>query len=265
MRVGVSSSCFYPACTEEAVRRLQEAGLGEIELFLNTFSELEPGYTAALQRQLAGQGTRVLSFHPFTSGMEPFFFATDYERRAADGRELYKRLFDCAARYGARIFTFHGDYKTTPYPFERYCENFAGLSALAREYGLLLCQENVVRCKCGSVDSVRRMRELLGREAHFTLDLKQALRSGADIYEMLEAMGEGLAHIHISDHAPGRDCLAPGCGNFDFRTFFRRLRRISYEGDVVIELYRNNFRDAEELAGSAAFLTKLSAERAAEE
>ena len=111
---------------------------------MNTFSELEPGYTAALQRQLAGQGTRVLSFHPFTSGMEPFFFATDYERRAADGRELYKRLFDCAARYGARIFTFHGDYKTTPYPFERYCENFAGLSALAREYGLLLCQENVV-------------------------------------------------------------------------------------------------------------------------
>ena len=43
-------------------------------------------------------------------------------------------------------------YKTTPYPFERYCENFAGLSALAQEYGLLLCQENVVRCKCGSVD-----------------------------------------------------------------------------------------------------------------
>ena len=57
--------------------------------------------------------------------MEPFFFATDYGRRAADGRELYKRLFDCAAQYGARVFVFHGDYKTTPYPFERYCESFA--------------------------------------------------------------------------------------------------------------------------------------------
>ena len=264
MRVGVSSSCFYPDCTEDAVRRLQEAGIEEIELFLNTFSELEPGYTAALRRQLAAQGTRVLSFHPFTSGMEPFFFATDYGRRAADGRELYKRLFDCAAQYGARVFVFHGDYKTTPYPFERYCESFAGLSSLAREYGLLLCQENVVRCKCGSVDSVRRMRELLGREAHFALDLKQALRSGADIYDMLDAMGEGLAHIHISDHAPGRDCLAPGCGDFDFRAFFQGLRRIPYQGDVVVELYRSNFRNAEELAGSAAFLRELSAEQAVE-
>ena len=101
MRVGVSSSCFYPDCTEDAVRRLQEAGIEEIELFLNTFSELEPAYTAALRRQLAAQGTRVLSFHPFTSGMEPFFFATDYGRRAADDHELYKRLFDCAAQYGA--------------------------------------------------------------------------------------------------------------------------------------------------------------------
>lgn len=246
------------------MRRLQEAGIEEIELFLNTFSELEPGYTAALRRQLAAQGTRVLSFHPFTSGMEPFFFATDYGRRAADGRELYKRLFDCAAQYGARVFVFHGDYKTTPYPFERYCESFAGLSSLAREYGLLLCQENVVRCKCGSVDSVRRMRELLGREAHFALDLKQALRSGADIYDMLDAMGEGLAHIHISDHAPGRDCLAPGCGDFDFRAFFQSLRRIPYQGDVVVELYRSNFRNAEELAGSAAFLRELSAEQAVE-
>ena len=153
---------------------------------------------------------------------------------------------------------------STPYPFERYCESFAGLSSLAREYGLLLCQENVVRCKCGSVDSVRRMRELLGREAHFALDLKQALRSGAEIYDMLDAMGEGLAHIHISDHAPGRDCLAPGCGDFDFRAFFRRLRRIPYQGDVVVELYRSNFRNAEELAGSAAFLRELSAEQAVE-
>ena len=254
MRIGASSACFYPSLTEDGVGQLQQLGIGCIEIFMNTFQELDPQYLARLKRQLETGGTRVLSFHPFTSAMETFFFASAYERRFADGIELYRRLFDAAAGLGAGIFVIHGDYKGTSFPFERYCENFARLSSVARGYGLTLCQENVSRCRCGVPDNVRRMRRLLGEDVRFALDLKQAVRGGEEIEEMLDAMGPSLAHLHLSDHADGRSCLPPGKGSFDFSAFFARLRGQGYPGDAVVELYRENFGTAQEILDAVRFL-----------
>ena len=76
MHIGVSTSCFYPALTEDAAQRLQTAGVQYLELFFNTFSEIEPAYLKALKSQLDATGAKVLAFHPFTSSMEPFFFST---------------------------------------------------------------------------------------------------------------------------------------------------------------------------------------------
>ena len=257
MEIGVSSACFYPAHTEDGARQLSRLGIRQIELFLNTFQELEPSYAGALRRQLADDGLEVVSLHPFTSGMETFFFATAYDRRLEDGIALYRRLFEAAAGYGAKIFVVHGGYKTSPYPFERYCENFARLADVAREYGVTLCQENVVRCQCGSLENIRRMRQLLGERAHFVLDLKQAIRSGEDIFEMARAMGPALAHIHLSDHTPGKDCLPPGRGAFDFASFFSLLKEISYQGALILELYRGNFKDLADLRDAVLFLRQF--------
>ena len=260
MRIGASSACFYPAFTEDGVEKLQQLGIDCIEIFMNTFQELDPQYRARLRRQLEAGGTRVLSFHPFTSAMESFFFASAYERRLADGIELYRRLFDCAAGLGAGIFVVHGDYKGTPFPFERYCENFARLSSIAREYGLTLCQENVSRCRCGIPANVYRMRRLLGDEVRFVLDLKQAVRGGEKIEEMLAAMGPSLAHLHLSDHTEDCSCLPPGKGQFDFAAFFAELRADGYQGDAVVELYRDNFGPEQEILDAVLFLRRAQAE-----
>ena len=254
MRIGASSACFYPEFTETGVERLQKIGIAYVELFMNTFQELDLQYRARLKQQLDAAGTQVLSFHPFTSAMESFFFSSAYERRLSDGIELYRRLFDCAAELGAKIFILHGDYKGTPFPFEGYCENFARLFSIAREYGLTLCQENVSRCRCGVAENVRRMRQLLGDEVRFVLDLKQAVRGGERIEEMLEAMGPSLAHLHLSDHTESRNCLPPGKGDFDFPAFFDQLRKMGYQGDAVVELYRDNFGSAQEIADAVGFL-----------
>lgn len=259
MHIGVSTSCFYPALTEDAAQRLQTAGVQYLELFLNTFSEIEPGYLNALKSQLDATGARVLAFHPFTSSMEPFFFATSYERRFADGVAMYRRLFEAAALVGAKIFNFHGDYKASPYPFELYCEHFARLADIAAEYGILLSQENVVRCKSGSIENIRKMRALLGDKAHFTLDLKQAVRSEVSAEEMLDAMGDSLCHLHISDHTAQQDCLAPGAGQFDFEDFFQKLHWRGYQGSAVIELYRGNFAEMANLLQGLRYLETITA------
>ncbi len=55
----------------------------------------------------------------------------------------------------------------------------------------------------------------------FTLDVKQANRLGIAPADMLDAMGDRLVHLHLSDFTAADDCLLPGAGCFDYRTFSR--------------------------------------------
>ena len=48
MQCGISTSCFYPQETAEALSALRGAGVETVEIFLNTFSELELSYTCLL-------------------------------------------------------------------------------------------------------------------------------------------------------------------------------------------------------------------------
>lgn len=255
MQLGVSTSCFFPLETEKALTRLGQAGVTHAELFLNTLCESEPAFIRQLQKICQTYGISVPALHPFTSGMETLYFASAYPRRVADGIKLYRRLFECTTLLGAHIFTMHGEAKNNPGDFSYYCENFAKLSEIAAaDYDITLCQENVVRCKCGSSDTIRRMRELLGDQVHFTLDVKQAVRSGEDVFEMLDAMDSNVAHVHISDHTVTQDCLPPGRGEMDYPAFFRRLQQLGFDGSVILELYRENFSSDEELTQSCQFL-----------
>ncbi|MCI6640204.1 MAG: sugar phosphate isomerase/epimerase [Pygmaiobacter massiliensis] len=255
MELGISTSCFFPLETERALALLCGAQVGCTELFMNTMCETDAPFVDQLKEICDANGTRIVAFHPFTSGMEPLYFASSYPRRVADGIKLYRKLFACASRLGASIFTMHGDSRHNPVDFGYYCENFAALSRIARQdYGITLCQENVVRCKCGSVENILRMRRQLGDEVHFTLDVKQAVRSGEDLMEMIDAMGSAIAHLHISDHMPGEDCLPPGQGSMEYLPFFRRLVGKGFDGAIIIELYRHNFGELSDLLQAREFL-----------
>ena len=101
------------------------------------------------------------------------------------------------------------------------------------------------------------MRDYLGDEVRFVLDLKQAIRAGETVEDMLNAMGEQLCHVHLSDHRPAEDCLPPGQGNFDFSQLFDRLN--GREADIfgMIELYRQNYGSLEDLQRSYGYLKGL--------
>lgn len=257
MQLGVSTSCYFPLETEASLAHLAAAGVGHAELFLNTLCETEPAFVAQLRTQCEASGMDIVAFHPFTSGMEPLYFASAYPRRVADGIKLYRKLFACAESLGAQIFTMHGDAKTNPVDFSYYCENFAILSEIAMEYGLTLCQENVVRCKSGSVENIRRMRELLGDKVHFTLDVKQAVRSGEDPFDMLEAMAGRIGHVHLSDHTAQQDCLPPGQGDLDCAAFLNRLQTTGFNGNIIVELYRENFACDKDLTNSLDYIRRF--------
>ena len=188
MQCGISTSCFYPQETAEALSALRGAGVETVEIFLNTFSELELSYTERLRSVLQDAGMRAAALHPFTSGMETFFFASEYGGRLEDGLRIYRRYFEVCRVLGIPRVVFHGDYRQTPFLFQRHCENYLLLRRTAREYGVDFCQENVVRCKCGLPEYVRQMREYTGDDVSFVLDVKQQRRAGVQLEEMLDAI-----------------------------------------------------------------------------
>ena len=101
------------------------------------------------------------------------------------------------------------------------------------------------------------MKEYLGNDVSFVFDVKQAIRSGVDPFQVMECMGENLCHIHFSDHNEKEDCLPPGKGNLDLDMFLQYLKRFSYPGDIILELYRNNFGELTELIDSYSKLEKF--------
>lgn len=254
MRTGVSTACFYPAPTEEALLLAARSGAPCTEVFINADSEFRPDFFDRMAALAKEQGIEVISIHPFTSGMEPILFFSDYPRRMQDGLELYRRFFEMAARIGARYFVLHGARAQSALPDEELFERFMALRRLAAQAGVRLLQENVVRCKSRSPEFIRHMRAYLGSEAEFVLDTKQALRSGVSLEEMCQAMGEGLRHVHISDYSGEKDCLLPGKGRLDIAGFSRLLSESGYTGDILLEVYRDSYGQVQELFAAYRYL-----------
>lgn len=260
MRCGISTACFYPRETADALALLCGEGVGVTEIFLNAFRELEPDYVARMREILSGTGTRAVALHPFSSMLETFFFASEYPNRLEDGLALYRRFFEICRALEIPLMVFHGDYLQTKFPFERHCENYLLLRRTARAYGVEFCQENVVRCKCGRPEFLRRMREQTGDDVSFVLDVKQMRRADVPLAEMLDAMRGKIAHVHLSDYTPDNDCVTPGRGNFPFGTLFRALQAEHFSGKMMIELYRGGFSTLTELKDAAARMERQYAE-----
>lgn len=247
MKAGISTACLYPALLEDVVRLFSENGVKRTEIFFNSHSETEPEYTRELEKTLRSGGVSVDSAHPFTCGIEPMMFFTHYERRFKDIVDYYRRFFEVMERWDAKIFVFHGNKPQNVFPEELYFDRFQRLSEAGREYGVTVAQEIVARCESGNKDFLARMSEALGDKAAFVLDTKQVIRSGEDIFDILELLGGKIKHVHFSDSSAFGDCLPFGRGNFDKDRFFSRLKDFGFDGTVMLELYRSGYKDEREL------------------
>lgn len=246
MLAGISTSCFYPMHTENALTILAERGIVSTEIFINCQSELETGYLRKLRRIADSGGVKILSIHPFTSSMEPLLFFSEYRRRFEDGREYYRAYYEAAEILGAEIVVFHGNIAQFRMEREEYFHRFGTLMEDAGRHGVRLCHENVSRCTGRSPDFFAEMSRCLP-EARYVFDIKQAVRAGEDVFEFAEAMGKQIAHVHISDHSSKQDCLPVGKGVFHIPEFLSYLKTQGFQGGVIVELYRENFMDFVEL------------------
>ncbi len=257
MNIGISTACFYPETIETAIDVLANNNVSNIEIFFNTYSELKKDYLNLIKQKITDGGITVSSIHPFTCPMEPLYFFSEYNGRFEDGIDQYKMYFETARFIGAKYIVFHGDYYGTRLPVEQACDRLYKLEQAAREYGVSILLENVSRCESREKKYIAEIKKTLKQNIGFTLDLKQAVRSGYDPFEVFETMGENIKHIHVSDFSQQNDCQLPLNGEFDFVKFFKKLKAIGYDGSILIEVYQDSYNDYSDIINSYNRLKKL--------
>lgn len=246
MRLGISTASFFSRMyTEDSLAYIGQHGIKTAEVFFDTMSEYTPEFAALIRERALQYGIEIVSVHPMSMQFEPQLFSVGVRQRK-DAWKLFEKVLTSARTLHARKYVMHGQATMggalRNAQYDRIVPIAEDLAELARSYGVQLCWENVSWANFSDPSFVR---ELLDRTQNdnlfFTLDVKQALRSGYDPLAYIESMGERLAHVHLCDFRldhNGRPSYAlPLRGQYDFVRLAQALREINFQGDCMIEAY----------------------------
>ena len=262
MRIGVSSSCYYPLETEKSLIRLGEMGVKTAEVFFNSPSELSGELFREICAIKSHYGMEIVSFHPFMSFAEGYFLFSNYERRFYDSLEtIYKPCFEAAANLGAKYVILHGARGKKTVSDEEYAERFFKFNEKAKSLGVSAAHENVVHYSGETPEFMLYLKKMLGDSFNMVLDVKQARRTQVDYRQFLDTLQESIVHVHVSDFDAYRDCTPPKKGGqLDFRRLFDEMERIGYDGKYIIEVYSDSFKTDGELRDSYVYLKSIMKE-----
>lgn len=254
MKTGISTACFYPLETEKALQTVLELGFKNIEIFINAQCELEDSFILSLKDMADSYGANIVSLHPFSSGFENLLLFSNYPRRTQDGISFYLRYARAAQILGAKYITLHGSRNFKLLSDEQYFERYDSVNRLFSPYGVVLAQENVNAFRSQSPEFVAKMRHALGNNVSFVFDVKQTVRAGYDVHEMIDAMADRIVNVHINDNDGEHDCMLPGCGTMDYAKMVSHLKEYGYNGHYLIEVYKKDFTDNAQLIDAHNFI-----------
>ena len=255
MQIGISTaSLFGRYYTEDAVKKLNQLGVETTEVFLESYSEYTKKFGKKLNKMKGS--LPVHSIHTLTTQFEPQLYSLN-DRARAESFELLKGTVLAGKAIGAKYYTFHGvaRIKRTPITidFDRVGKITQEIVSVCEKQGISLAYENVHWAYYNYVgffnELKKRVPNLKG-----TLDIKQARQSGVDYRELLKEMGKDIATVHLSDvDENGKMCL-PGKGITDFDELISLLAEESFNGALILEVYKNDFESIDELLESYNFI-----------
>lgn len=250
MEIGVSTASYFNKLQiEDAALDLGARGVPICEVFLNTYSEYEPEFVALLDARLRAGNVRVFSIHPMSMQFEPQLFSI-HARQREDAWRVYERILSDGRTLGASHYVMHGPARlfggVKNIHMDRIAPIFRDLSAAAREYGIRLTLENVSWCVFNEPEYGARLLDAVGPETlAFTLDFKQAVRSGHDPVDYVRAVGGHIVNLHLCGASPKADGTVrydmPGFGECDFLPLFSALAESNYQGPAFIEVYSDMY------------------------
>ena len=216
---------------------LKNMGVDTTEVFLNTFSEYEKPFVEELVRRK--EQMKVHSVHAHGTCFEPELFSS-YSRIRDDAESIFKKVCISAFMLGAKYVTFHGPFakrgRAVNVNMSDFTKRLNELCDVAESCGVSIAYENVNWAYCDTPEFFKAIKEQCPR-LKGTLDVKQAIYSGVDVYKFLDVMEDRLVTVHVSDfdYVNERHWL-PGEGKIDWVSMIDALDEVGYEGTFLYEL-----------------------------
>lgn len=265
MNVGISTASFYTKVqVEDAIPLLSTHGVPLTEIFLNTFSEYQRSFTRILYNQISDTELTVYSVHPHSTHFEPQLFS-DYPRQREDALSYYRLILSDAHHLGAKYYVMHGYINISNGAnlrnIRKTADTLTELSEIASHYDIRLLLENVSWCILRTPEIGEELSSLLGDSLFYTLDIKQAVRSGFTPYDFIRVLGKRIRNVHLCDYVINEEGAPvwklPGEGSFDFSKLKAALSAVGYTGPVLIEAYSNTYRETEDVFASARKMSEI--------
>lgn len=260
MKLGLSTATFFgKALTEDTFDLIRKFNIDVCEVFMTTFSEYASEFGDILAER-AGD-IEVFSIHSLNLHYEPELI-NPIERTRKDAEKIYRMVLSNGQKLNAKSYTFHGParLKNRKYTFNfQYLGNrIEELCKIANEYGINLSYENVHWAYFSVPEFFENLKQY-SSDIKCTLDIKQAMQARLSYEDFLPVMKDRLNNVHISDFdSEGNLCVA-GKGNVDYYKLFSMLRDIGYDGNVMLELYCQNYENYYELGQSLEYLADILA------
>lgn len=261
MKTGVSTaSLFMRKYNEDALPLLNELGVKNAEVFLTSFSEYGKEFGALLAERKGN--LFINSVHDLNTEFEPQLFNA-HPRVKADAYGWLEKVLESANALQAPYYTFHGTSRVKRASrsgvnddFTAMIKGFTELTDFCQARGVTLCLENVEWSTYNRPGVFGKLAAEIPN-LRGVLDIKQARISEYPYEEYLAEMGERLAYVHVSDlSTQGKICL-PGRGVFDFDALVKRLQDVGFQGALLIEVYKNDYENVQELKTSCEYLQEI--------
>ena len=258
IQVGLSTASVYPQNTEAAFRYAAELGYDGVELMVWAESvSQDVDAVAALSREYS---MPVQAIHAPCLLISQRVWGSDPVAKLA-------RSVEAAEKLDAATVVVH-----PPFRWQRkYSDGFADqVAELEANSHVVVAVENMFPMRADRFfgrkeKSAQRLERRGGPGAalsafspsydptdvghdHYTLDLSHTATAGSDALEMLDRMGEGIAHLHLADGrgASVDEHLIPGHGSQPCVEVCTELVRRGFEGQAVIEINTQNARTVPE-------------------
>ncbi|SKA90086.1 Sugar phosphate isomerase/epimerase [Caloramator quimbayensis] len=258
MKVGISTACFYPSVnTEDTLKIIKDIGFDLCEVFLEAECETDFDFCMNLKNKADNLGIEIYSVHGFSAAFEPYLF-DKYRRRKLEMEKRFRAMCSAAQIFNAKCYVFHGLRKTNEkIDYEEISENMDYLCSISEEYGIKIAWENVAWCRTSDPSFINEVSRNMKNDVYYTLDIKQAVRSGKNPVEYLNVYNNKLINVHINDAGYGNSCLLPGKGQMDLKGIIQHVSSINEDIPLIIELYRENYDTYDDLKKAKKYIEGL--------
>ena len=232
--ISMSTSSVYPESSSRAFAIAQELGFDAVEVMVGmdaTSSDID-----ALQRLRDYYEIPIGSIHA------PTLLLTQ-RTWGPDPWDKLEKSAEAAGRLGASVVVVH-----PPFRWQRsYASAFtAGIRQLHHTTGIIFAVENMFPWRGPRGAEVRAYAPSWDPSQldldHLTLDMSHAATARQQSLDIIEAWGDRLAHVHLTDGLNGVSDLhlLPGAGNQRADEVLAELARRRYSQQIVLEVKTNN-------------------------